>query len=207
MVVKYLKSPVQIVWDLSLEQHRWLFLLEQDIRSAMIAFVDYRATQVAILNPLPFGACAVGTGELIHYAKVFVCAMRRAARTLEALSANRSAFPEKVGDTIQVAWRKRKKMFESYREPRDAIEHIASEVPKKDAWHVLNLLGDTLHVTEDVGAEVSEKNLLSAIEAWDEIIGSVARHMSLDISVPTETDNQSEDRPKGPPDSPDSGPE
>lgn len=171
-------TPVPVS-GVSAEQYRWLFLLEQDIESVMIAYMHYHEAKLAIRNPVPFGMSVVGPGELIHYAKVFVCAMRRVARVLEAICANRSVFPESVGDDIRTAWRKRRKMLERYRGARDAIEHIDSEVSGRDAWQILNLEGDTLRVTEGVGAEISKKNVSSVVGAWNEIVWSIFRHMSV----------------------------
>jgi hypothetical protein len=167
------------------EQVVRLLLLDYDIESALVSLKDYRSAQNQ-LNQLTQTQADVQVPliHLQHYAKSFVCAMRRAGRVLESLSANRSIYPKPVANTVKRVWGKKKSMFDSYIDPRNAIEHINGEILGKNSWRLLNLHNDTLFVTEDKSAEISEKNLQSAIEARNEIIESIIQHMPAPPAIP-----------------------
>ncbi len=203
---------------LSIEQRTRLYLLDQDILSAQISLRDYRAAQSleedtrSTLKSLPpftressqeehiQSALAtlisledfhsLTSHSILHYAKSFICAMRRIGRVLESLSEKRAIFPPPVAQIIRLTWRKKRTMFENYREPRDAIEHIALEEVKAVSDEALGETGttfllyvlgnnDTLFVTRDKSAEVSEKNLQSALDARNEIEESIKTNRHL----------------------------
>ncbi len=214
-----LVSSNRKTWQaLSREQRTRLYLLDQDVRSAHISLRDYQAvknlgedTRSVIRSMTPFTSESFQEGHIqsaleslisledfhshnsysiLHYAKSFICAMRRIGRILEALSADRTIFPQPVAADIKLTWRKKQAMFESYRIPRDAIEHIVLEEVKAmfeetpsetGSIFLLFTLGnnDTLYVTQDKSAEVSEKNLHSALDARNVIWESIEKNSQL----------------------------
>lgn len=151
-----------------------LLLLDQDLCSAQIALDDYLALDQAAA---PAAEAQVTAARRIHHAKSFVCAMRRAGRMFEALSAHRSSLPGMVADAIQVEWRKKKTMFDSYVEPRNAIEHIDGEISGRSIWILVNLNNDRLEVAADKSAEVSKPNLEAAIDGRNQIVQALLAHM------------------------------
>ena len=157
-----------------------LMLWERDILSCQISLRDYRASQE---RQSKSRAVNVITGEIplmLHYASNFVCAMRRVGRGLESLSKNRASFAKPVAEKISLVWRKKKAMFDSYTNPRNAIEHIDSELSGITKWEMLNLRGDKLYVTEDKAAEISDRNLEAAVAARNEIVLAILEYMPED---------------------------
>ena len=146
-----------------------LLLLDEDIRSVHIALSDYLSAREHLAEGR--------TEEVIHYGKSFVCAMRRVGHLLESLSVRKSIFPNPVADTIKVTWRKKKAMFDTYINARNAIEHIDGEIHGKTHLVLISINNDRLLVTEKKYAQISEKNYESAVNARNEIIESVLQHI------------------------------
>ena len=166
------------------EQGIRLNLLEEDIHSVQIALEGYLSAISSLHNLFEetpsVDKAQVLRRQMFYHAKNFVCGMRRVGRLLEDLSANRSIFPQPVADTIQLAWRKRRTMFNKYTDPRNAIEHIDGELKGRTNWVILNLdFGNhVLSVTEDEKkrAYISEENLQRAFDALEEIKEAISRH-------------------------------
>ena len=158
-----------------------LHLLDQDVQSAQIALHLYRRARVfSHEHSRSGGRPAVHLGAhaaIFHHAKSFVCAMRRVARVMEGLVATRSMYPPSVAEAMRLQWRIRRAMFDSYTDPRNAIEHLDSALSGLTSYSIVNLCNDRLQVTDDVCAEVSQANLESAIKGREEILKAVKQHL------------------------------
>lgn len=202
---------------LSKKQNIRLFLLDQDVLSAQISLRDYHKAQKLaedtrsdIQSLIPNtrtssqeeqNQSALSTlialeythsntlHSIFHYAKSFICAMRRIGRVLEYLSRDSRIFPKPVTETIKLTWKKKRSMFYGYKDPRDAIEHVVDETVKamSDKTHdeiggifLLYTMGnnDNFFVTNDKSSKISEKNLLSALEARNEIKESIINNLN-----------------------------
>jgi hypothetical protein len=154
-----------------------LLLFEDDIRSAQLSYESY---QVARQESIGGRSSNRGISpRLFHYAKSFVCSMRRAGRMLEALNASRVEFPKPVGDAIKLAWRKKRTMLNRYIKPRNAIEHIDHELSNNTNPSSMNLHYDVFAVTYEPGNQVkiTETDIVSVLEARNEIVGAILKHM------------------------------
>lgn len=160
-----------------------LMLWERDILSCQISLRDYQASLEKQSKSISAQAITGEIPLLLHHASNFVCAMRRAGRGLESLSKNRTSFTGPVAKKISLAWRKKKAMFDSYINPRNAIEHIDNELSGVTKWEMFNLRGDKLFVTENKAAEISERNLDAVLDARNEIVTAFLEHMPEDESA------------------------
>ena len=150
-----------------------LYLLDHDIASAQLALESYRAVMQELKEDLVGDAVIRATTVSLHHAKVFVCAMRRAARVLESLAATKAELPQPIADVVSLVWRKKKAMLGSYCGPRNAVEHIDGEITGKTNWTLVNLVNDALVVTPGVEAAISSSCLNSLIAGRNEILESV----------------------------------
>lgn len=163
-----------------------LLLIDDDLRSAQLAYRDHSDALRVLeeLNPtVDMQSHLEMMAEVFHYAKSFVCAMRRVGRLAEALVAHRSLLGEEAGDEVRIAWRKKKSFFDQYLAPRNAIEHIDGEIPGKTTWILMNLGNDELMVTESIRAEISAAALQRAISLRGEIVSAILRDDSLNDST------------------------
>lgn len=110
--------------------------------------------------------------QAFHYAKSYICAMRRVGRLFEDLSSNRSLFVDTVSDVIKLVWKKKCSMFNSFIYPRNFIEHIDGEIKGRTRWVIMNLHDNKLAVTENVKIKICQQNLDSAIDARNKIVNS-----------------------------------
>jgi hypothetical protein len=120
---------------------------------------------------------AAARPQMFYQAKGFVCAVHRVAQLMQSRPGAR-VFPDPVSDTIRLAWKKKREMLESYRDARDAIEHIDTKIRGRTSWFLMNLLNDRLMVTETDGAEVSEPVLRRIVDMWEEVIAGVKAHIT-----------------------------
>ena len=138
-----------------------LLLLDQDVASVQFSFTDYQHSKKEVLGENNGEFSLLAHTKMFHSAKVFVSAVRRVGRLVEATSANRNVFGA-AADDIKLAWRKKKAAFDKYIEPRNAIEHIDGEINGKETWALVNLENDTLKVSEK--EEHSANILLETVE-------------------------------------------
>lgn len=154
-------------------------LLEMNLTSLRISLHDYVVAK-ADVERLRDNSAWPNDGEgrqeawdrMFHHAKVFVVAMRRFARLLDAANANKHEYPEAVAIQIGLSWRATKFFLESYVEPRNAIEHIDGELTGSN-HHFLNLHGDSLEVVTGKRAMVDHTALEDVEKAWTRISLSV----------------------------------
>lgn len=160
--------------DLPADATARLFLLDYDVQSAQIAFEDFSAAKRAG-ESITRGGVGEGVARELHYAKTFVCAMMRVGRVAKDIASNARLFGI-GGPTIKLAWRKKSAFFETYRKPRDAIEHVfGDDVVGQINLVLLNLGPGVLRVTEkpDMAAAVSVEALENAIAMRQEIVDAV----------------------------------
>ena len=152
-----------------------LCLLDNDVQSVQLSFIDFLASRVRTdLSPSP-GVDLLSHAELFHHAKVFVCAVRRVARLAESLVAFRSTLPDTQADAIQLAWRKKAAFFAAYTDPRNAIEHIEEELAGRQRFVVMNLSEIGLHVTDDPShtAPISEEVVKQSVALRNELVSAI----------------------------------
>lgn len=158
------------------EQVVRLKLLDSDVQSVQFAFEAYQRERARIEAAAAMPDRDINKAALaaiLHHAKVFVCAVRRVGRLGKALSSSRYLFEGSVGEAIRIAWKKKRKFFQQYIGPRNAIEHIDGEVPEKTDWVLVNMEGDVLAVTEKCKAEVTESAVNSVVAFRNEIVRAV----------------------------------
>jgi len=163
-----------LVQNMSNEQIIRMLLLDDDLRSAQISFSDYKRVRNSIFGENPVED-KMFAKQAFHYAKSYICAMRRVGRLFEDLSSNRSLFDDTVSETIKLVWKKKRMMFNSFIDPRNIIEHIDGEIKGKTRWKMMVLKDDELAVTEDFKIEISQKYLNSAIDGRNEIVNSILK--------------------------------
>ena len=110
---------------------------------------------------------------MIYHASCFVCAVRRAGRLLESLSRNSACFGPSVAQVIRLEWRKKKAFFDSFIQPRNAIEHIDAEFRGKIQYALFNMHGDRLCVTNAKAVTIDGKSLANVREARDTVAEAI----------------------------------
>ena len=156
---------------LSRDQRSMMFLLDVDVRSVQIAYHHFNRLRVSLSSELALPG--ERDLELFHHAQVYVCAVRRVSRLLEALYRSRGSLDEATAEVIYKVWRSRRAMLESYRDARDAIEHIDSEIRAGNKWSLMNLDHKRLMVTKTTGAEISGSNLQSVVDGRNQIVDAI----------------------------------
>jgi hypothetical protein len=157
-----------------------LLLLDQDIISAQLALAAFVTAKRDLRGRTAGPLLRVAVAVTLHNARVFVCAMRRAGRMLESINKARAGLPKELASACALAWRKRRKMLASYIVPRNAIEHIDSEVNGRTNIVLLNLSNDDLVVSPRAKAPISLANLESLIIARMEILAAIRQIESED---------------------------
>lgn len=155
----------------------WLILFDLDIQSAQIALDDYLAARDALTSFSGPGVDRVALARVLHNAKVFVCAMRRLGRLLESMAANRSVFPPRVANAVQLAWKKHRSFLRTYQDPRNAIEHIDGEVKGRTEWRMVNVVNDELEVVPGRSAKVSGEALEVTLNIRSEIVEALKKDL------------------------------
>lgn len=150
------------------EAATWMLLLDSDIQSCQIALADYSQCNSRILDTDPSQR-----HYMFHYAKTFVCAMRRIGRLLESIQSMRQILPPGTRAVVRLVWLRTKPMFDSYIDARNAIEHIEHKIRAGNSWSMVKLIDDELEVTKGHFAKISVQNLNSAIAARKEIVSSL----------------------------------
>ena len=142
-------------------------LFNRDVEGASLSFhlVDELR---AVPNP------ANNTATMYH-ASCFVCAVHRARRLLESLSANRACFRDAVAEVIQLEWRKKHTFLESFRDPRDAIEHVDGEASDNTKWSFFNLHNDRFCVADGISVEINRASLDRLCSARDGIAEAIIK--------------------------------
>ena len=110
-------------------------------------------------------------GDMIYHASCFICASRRAARLLEALSANRNHFRRPVAKVIRLEWRKKRFFFDKVKCVRNAIEHIDSEENNRTKLSFFNMDGSTLNVTDEHSISIDD-NVIAKVRSSREAIAN-----------------------------------
>jgi len=162
-----------------------LWLLESDLESLRIALEDYLAAKHKINASMAAMASSHGRiapvlstkaahSRMFHNAKVFVVCMRRFARLLEAAKSRKHEYPQEVGETIALTWKKTKSFFDDYREARDAIEHIDGEINGHNRKFI-NLLNNSLEVVGGKRAHITPRALETVERAWAGIVEIIIR--------------------------------
>jgi hypothetical protein len=151
-----------------------LMLLDQDVASVQIAYVDYCESKERLFGPKNTEIDKLAQARVFHNAKVFVSSVRRVGRLAESMSANRAIFGSAAKE-MQLAWRKKKASFDAYIEPRNAIEHIDGEINGKESWYMMNLENDSLKVTDEAehSADISAATVEMVVAIRNEIVEAV----------------------------------
>jgi hypothetical protein len=176
----------------TLAQVRWLMCLDNDALSAQLSFYDYVDAGRSIAKT-DQAQLAAANSRVVHYAKCFVCAVRRFARVLEHSGAR--TFPAAVARAIKTQRRAKASFFQGFVDPRDGIEHLAEEVaspaktistdeillnPTSKTWHPVfadvELRPGEL-VVGSCGAELSWAALDSVLSARQEIVSAVLLYL------------------------------
>jgi hypothetical protein len=107
--------------------------LDEDIRSAQIAFAAYAKAASRILRKPK--NIEIANAHAFHEARAFVTACRRVGRLLETV--NVSIFPPPVAAAVKLQRSAKKQFFREFVAMRDVSEHIAEKV-KSPAQFLLN---------------------------------------------------------------------
>lgn len=178
-----MKPIDSIDWLIPLHNHGEvtvrLFLLDQDVASVQLSFADYENSKKELIGDFNALTRELAQHKIFHNAKVFVSAVRRVGRLVEAMSANRNLFGTAAND-IKLAWRKKKAEFDKYIDPRNAIEHIDGEIKGKESWSVVNLKDDILKVTEkeEHAVEISFEVVEMVVGTRNEIVQAILKAMA-----------------------------
>jgi hypothetical protein len=161
--------PIKAILALSLpgeeEASKWFTLFLSDIEGASLSFRLFSHLK-AIKSP-------ENIGDMTYHATCYVCAVRRAGRLLESLSRHRSCFRDSVAEVVQLEYKKKRAFFQSFVEPRNAIEHIDKEA--RDKWSFFNVAGDKFFVADDVFVEISQSSLDTLNSACDAIAEAIIK--------------------------------
>src|SRR5438128_2283045 len=99
-------------------------LLQADLDSLRLALEEFSQAQANVNR-------AAGSGiprrdwerdwqRMFHNAKVFIVAMRRFARLLEATTSRRNEYPPHIARAIDLAWKSHRAFFNEYSDARNA---------------------------------------------------------------------------------------
>lgn len=142
-------------------------LFNQDVEGAALSF--------GLFQQLRRTSDPRSNGAMMYHASCFVCAARRVGRLLESMACNRTCFRPPVADFIRDEWRKKRAFYQTFVEPRNAIEHIDAEAGDNTRWAFFNLWNDRFAVT-DGAAIVIDENALNKIRcARDAIADAIIR--------------------------------
>ena len=156
-----------------------LILLDRDVRNASIAFQLFETSKASFLsrrNYIP---------EMMHHASCFVCAVRRVARLLETLSSKRPGLKPTVAKVVKIEWRKKKSFFDSFIDPRDAIEHIDGEVGGNTAVRFFTLMNDRFEVANGKSVTINREALTKTTESLDRIVDAILREYPAPAATPS----------------------
>jgi hypothetical protein len=145
---------------------KYFTLYDYDVNGAYISYALY-ANLRGTINPLD-------NTEIMYHASCFVTAVHRVSRMHELMVSKKNLFEDPIANTIKLEWNKKRKFYESFKDPRNAIEHIDKDSKKKTQTQFYNFHKDKFNVTKSTSVSVNEmaiKKLLSSHTAiCDEII-------------------------------------
>ncbi|MCH8824187.1 MAG: hypothetical protein IH984_11855 [Planctomycetes bacterium] len=144
-----------------------VFLLERDIDNAMLSFGLFEAERSKTFTE------KLNIRELMNHASCFVCAVRRVGRLFEKLVSQRSCLTPTVAKAVQLEWRKKKSFFDSFIDPRNAIEHIDSEIDGKTFLRLFQLTNDRLEVTNGKSVTINREAIAKLTESLDRIAEAI----------------------------------
>ncbi len=146
-----------------------LILLERDVYSASIAFRLFEASKAAVWSD------RASNREMMYHASCFVCAVRRVGRLLERMSKTRSWLVPTVAEVVNLEWRKKKSFFDSFIQPRGAIEHIDSEAVNRTSPRMFSLMNDQFEVANGKSVTINREALTKTTEPLDRIVDDSTR--------------------------------
>ena len=112
---------------------------------------------------------------IMYHASCFICAVRRVGRLLKSLSDNRTCFRDPVAEVVRLEWRKKRAFFESFVDPRNAIEHIDNEASDNTRWSFFNLHEERLCVVDGVSVEINQRSLDTIVSARNVVAESITK--------------------------------
>lgn len=154
-------------------------LLGMDVENAAIAFRLFETSKAV---PWSHGA---SNREIMHHAACFVCAVRRVGRLLETINRNRSCLMPTVAEVVKLEWRKKKSFFDSFIQPRNAIEHIDREAGKRTTPRMFALMNDRFEVASGKSVTINREALTKATEPLARIAGAVLREYPRSAAKPS----------------------
>jgi len=77
--------------------------------------------------------------------------------------------------TIDLEWKKKRKFFELFVEPRNAIEHIDGAANDKTKWAFFNLNGDRFSVVNGVTVDVNQDSLEKVLSTRQAIAEAIIK--------------------------------
>jgi len=154
-----------------------LILLDNDIASVQLSYLDYIDAQEKLSNneEHDMDIHYLEITRIFHHAKNFVTSVRRVGRLVESMSANRIIYGVVAAPLLQIAWRKKKNIFDAYIEPRNAIEHIDSEINKQKKLSFTNMEKNIFKVTsnESHHVEITESTVDIVLSTRNEIVNII----------------------------------
>ena len=152
-----------------------LLIFDQEVIAVQLSYFDY-INSIGKSMANGGGINKIAQANVFHQAKIFVSSVRRVGRLAESMSANSNIFGD-ASSSIKTAWRKKKSRFDSYIEPRNAIEHIDGELSGKTNWRFMNISNNVLQITDDTkhNAEISEDIVNMVLSIRNEIVEAVVK--------------------------------
>ncbi len=156
-----------------------LMLLSMDVDNATIAFRLFETSNAAVWSH------GDSNREIMYHASCFVCAVRRVGRLLETMVSNKSSLLPAVAKDVTQEWRKKKSFFDSFIDPRDAIEHIDGEVGGNTAVRFFTLVNDRFEVTNGNSVTINAAALAKVTEPLDRIVEAILREYPGPAATPS----------------------
>lgn len=141
-------------------------LFNGDVEGAGLSFRLFNELRAVCNHP---SHCAA----IMYHGSCFVCAVRRAGRLLESLSANRNCFHASVAKVVCRTWKQKRAFFQSFAKPRNAIEHTDGKAGDGTKWSFFNLEKDRFCVIDGVSVDINQASLESIRSARDAIAEAV----------------------------------
>jgi len=152
------------------DEVKWFTLFHRDVEGAEASFELFERLR---LPPNP-----ANNGMMMYHASCFVCAVRRAGRLLKLPSERRTRFCEPVARAVKLEWKKRHAYFESFKRPRDAIEHIDEKARDHSKWAFFNFHGDRFDVDGVASVTINQGSLETLRSCRDSIARDIVQAYS-----------------------------
>jgi hypothetical protein len=133
------------------------------IRGAINAAIDRTAGQPTVRESLQMQA------DLFHYAKTFICAVRRFARLLEAAPSRIGRHQKALREAVRLAWRQNKAFLEGYTGARNAIEHVDGEINPNASRFSQVVAAGQFYVTPAAYAAVTPEAMTRVLAIWEDL--------------------------------------